>query len=340
MTTIICTNNSVSQIWQLRVLLESFKEHNFNYPVHILVYMEPNQKFSHEWHQLDDYNCQIFQYGYTDQLVQDIQSYTNIHRVASLIEHYRRYPELEKEAIFYLDSDIMLTRPLEIEDLLQDDICYGSDINHYSNYTYYFETKQGQVKQELLQTYMEQDPIGDMIKECGLEPEVMKKYNLDTAGVHYLLKGFTKESWERIYKNTLYIHRQLDQINQTFIIGETYQEKDDKGFQKYCADILATHIEIWSSGKDTQIHKELNFIWPGQPIEEYQKYPWFHNAGVGPHEKDFFYKGKYVFNTIYPYHPIEAKYIDRLHQNKTRAQWHYIDKIVQIREKYYPTVIS
>lgn len=336
MTTIIAVNDTSAMVAQLRILLESFQEHNFPYPVHILVYLE-NKTLCHEWTQLKDYNCKIFPYKATQQVIDDVKSYTNIHRVFSLINHYEAHPELENQPILYLDADIMLTRPLDIEGLLNDDICYGSDITHYSNYTYYFETKQGQVKAELLQTYIEQDPVGDMIRECGLDPQVMKAFNDQTAGVHYLLKGFTKESWQRVYKNTLYIHRQLDLINQTFMIGDTYQEKDDKGFQKYCADILATHIEIWSSGKETKIDKELNFVWPREEIEKWDRYPWFHNAGVSPNE-EWFWKGRYTFIKAQPYYPFEAHYVDGKMANEKvqkSCQYNYLKQITKIREKYY-----
>lgn len=334
MTTIVAVNNSPAQVFQLRLLLESFQEHNFESPVHILVFLMPEEQPYAEWSQLKDYNCETFFYRGDEQTMADIRTYTNIQRVFSLRAHFTNHTTLGP--VLYLDSDILLLKPLELGTLLEDEICYGSDINSYSNWSYYFESKIGQIKPELVEQYIEGDPIGDMVRECGLEPQVMKKFNNDTSGVHYLLKGFTKDSWGRVYKNTMYIARQLDLINQTFIMGDTYIERDNRGFQKYCADILATHIEIWSQGRETKIAQELNFIWPGEPIETLKNFHWFHNAGISPGDKDFFYKGKYVPTKIMPYYPTERQYIDDLFIKTNKvAQNIYLQKIIELRNKFY-----
>lgn len=328
MKTVIAVNNSTNQVWQLRVLLESFKEHGFKYPVHILVFLMEKEDKAPEWKQLDKYDCSIFFYRATPQVMQDLRVYTNIHRVFSLINHA---DILGDEPTLYLDSDILLLKPLDLDKYLEDNVCYGSDINSYSNYTYYFKTKQGVVRPELLEAWEESNPIADMILTCGLDPKVMEKYDNQTAGVHYLLKGFNREAWERVYKNTLYITQQLDHINQSFIMGNSYQERDNKGFQKYCADILATHIEIWSQGRDTQIIPELNFIWPGDPKERIKDFHWFHNAGVGPND-GMFWKGKYVSTKLMPFSPPEKDYIDNLYNTlQDKAQHYYITKIIELR---------
>lgn len=328
MTTVIACNNSTAQIFQLRLLLESFKEHGFKYPVHILVFVMEKETREVEWRQLNGYNCKIYFYKADAQVMQDLRVYTNIHRLYSLIKHA---DILGDGPILYLDSDILLLKPLDLDKYLEDSVCYGSDINSYSNHTYYFKTKQGVVRPELVEAYKEANPVADMLLTCGLEPKVMEKYDKQTAGVHYLLKGFNKESWKRVYKNTLYITQQLDLINQSFFMGNSYQERDNKGFQKYCADILATHIEIWSQGRDTQILPELNFIWPGDPKEKLSDYHWFHNAGVGPND-GLFWKGKYVHTKIMPYHQVENQYIDNLYNTiQDKAQHHYITKIIGLR---------
>ena len=66
------------------------------------------------------------------------------------------------------------------------------------------------------------------------------------------------------------------------------------------------------------------FNWATDPIENWEKYKIFHNAGVTEDRKELFFKGKYVKNTPF--------FDDFSHISKDFCSYKYIQAIKKVKK--------
>lgn len=339
MVTIIAISNVKCQIWQVKLLFESFREHNFKYPVHLLIYkVNETEEWLEEWDILEkDYpEVQIFRYSDNGSLDIQLKSYHNLHRFYSLREHFKANPQLEKEAILYFDSDIILTKEMNLDDIIGDDINYGADINSYNNHSYFVD-KRCRVRPERLEEWDTMKPLNNVWGGFGLKEETIKSFNEDTAGVPFLLKNITWQFWDECLTRTVPLKKTFDSMNAWFISGNTPQQKSDNGWQSFCSDMWCPLWLLWARGDKTKIDSRLNFSWATSNIENVEETGHIHMAGYYPQIGwKGFWKGKYIDGSKSPFDDSEQEYLlDIVNdpENKKYANHVYTKYILKIKNK-------
>ena len=119
--------------WQVEVLLSNFIEMGINLNQVDIVCWKQNGEIPEEWQKLaNGYPARFFFYDDT----RETKHYISSIRPNILKQHFTAYPELENEAIFYHDCDIVFTKPINWEQFLQDNKWYGSDCRWYIGHYY------------------------------------------------------------------------------------------------------------------------------------------------------------------------------------------------------------
>lgn len=124
------------------------------------------------------------------------------------------------------------------------------------------------------------DILNETAKSCGITREICVENKNNTGGAQYLLKNITAEYWDKVFNNSILIKFYLADINQQFMQGNTPNEKENNGFQSFCADMWAVLWTLWAEGKKTATPPELDFAWSTDEMASHTHEYILHNAGV------------------------------------------------------------
>lgn len=193
-----------------------------------------------------------------------------------LHKHYQAFPEFENETIFLTDSDICLTKPIDFNGLLDDNIWYLSDTISYIGYDY-------------LQSKGD-DIINPMLEIAGISKDLVKSMQGASGGAQYLFKNVKTSYWEEVVNlsHELYIKMQ--------VISNEKQQRDPDYFplQIWTCEMWALLWVAWKKGQMTAVSDKLKFSWATDPRDFWYKNSIFHNAGVTADMKEMFFKGEYI----------------------------------------------
>jgi len=211
--------------------------------------------------------------------------YIPLLRPWTLREHFKAYKELENDAIFYLDSDVIFTKHLDLDQYLNDDICYLSytgNADRSDNYisARYFDSKTKDVDPKKLEAYSRRDILAETAQLVGISRETCVTNEPHTGGAQYLLKGINSKFWADVLDGCMMIKTHLQNVNQRFFPGATAQDKENRGFQSWCADMWAVLWNVWKRGYETRTPPELDFAWSSSGIENWDKVYLYHDAGA------------------------------------------------------------
>jgi hypothetical protein len=237
--------------------------------------------------------------------------YPSAVRFHILAEFWKCHPEMEKETIFYHDSDIIFTKKIDFSKFLNDNIWYLSDCKHYLGARY--------IKSKGLEVY------NDMCDVVGIDKNIPVINENCTGGAQYILKpGITAQFWEECAElsEKLYVKllekksqyhniwmRQMMDEGRAVVVDQMFQKKTDwlagikrawdyNPLQIYTADMWTILWKAWKMGIKTETPVELDFAWPHNDISRMQEVSIYHDAGVLPQERNFlFYKGDYTTKT-------------------------------------------
>ena len=308
--------------WQVEVLINNFRKFGYSDKMHVLLYKPKDRD---EWN--DDFKVlekrypevKFFRYEDKGAL---IRAYIPILRPHILKQHFETFPELENEVIFYHDCDILFTREINFEPLIQGDTWWVSDTNGYIGYNY-FKSKDAHIKPHKAPTYDIDRVLEPIISSTGATLEQFKAHEGQSGGAQYILKGINSQFWSDVEKHCIDIYLYFRTINFTFFPNE------DKGIQRWCADMWAILWKGLGMGKDIKISSEIEFSHAPDTIEQWYVKPIYHNAGATGNEPDLFYKGSYHNNSSTPYNK------DFTHVSKDKASFMYVKAIQEVAEKYY-----
>lgn len=273
--------------WESIVQLTNFRKYNLSDKARVIVFL-PSYKeiegFSREWDGIIKLFPEVKFFFYRDEKnkITDLMinyNYIPIHRLCSLERHFLKYPELEQDAILYIDSDVIFTKQPNFNDYQEDNINYLSDTASYLNYTY-LQGKENDVIPEKLEAYKTINPIAKLAKMCDVHIDSIKDNNNNTGGAQYLLKNVNAKFFSRCIDTCLLIRIYLQQINQEFFPGKTRQEKEDKGFQSFCADMWAIQWELWRQNMPSKTPKWMDFAWSTDEVKRLEDVCMLHNAGI------------------------------------------------------------
>jgi hypothetical protein len=265
--------------WQVEVMINNFIKNGINpNNIDILVAWNPNDKTSEPenieaWDKLASHYSSVRFFFYQDTREQPIHYISSV-RPNVLKQHFKAHPELEFEAIFYHDCDIVFTRKPDFNAFLNDNIWYLSNTNSYINYDY--------IISKGLDVY---DKMCEITKMNPLIPQLM---NSNSGGAQYLMKNVDWAFWEFVERDSEKLFKEITELNNIKKINDPkYHE-----LQIWCADMWAVLWNGWMLGNETKVVPEMDFSWATDPKNRWEETTIFHNAGVTGTGKHF-YKGIY-----------------------------------------------
>jgi hypothetical protein len=256
--------------------------------------------------------------------------YIPVLRPYLLWRYWKDVPEMKDKAVLYYDNDVLLTDSFNIDDYIQNDVCYVSNTNSYINASY-FDSKIKDVKPDMIEEYKKDDILAKATALVGVTRETAEKNNLHSGGAQYLLKNIDAEFWNKMLKDVIEIRLYLQES-----VNKKYFENENKGFQSWCADMWALLWGLWYAGKEVKVIKEMDFAWATDNINYLENHPMYHNAGV---TADFmggvscFYKGKYHLGSN-PFNDPHFQTVINSEDSKKKCTWYYANKLNELHEKY------
>ena len=168
---------SLYYAWQVEVMLQNFVEQgiNLNY-VDIVCSVNPVTDMS-LWSKLtDNYSARFF--FYRDDRPSPMYYQSSV-RPWILAKHFKKFPGLSNESVFYHDCDMIFSKPIRFDQFEQDGICYGSDVRWYISYNYIIGKGE--------------DVLQNMCEIVGISQDIVKNNELNCIGAQYILKGIDSD---------------------------------------------------------------------------------------------------------------------------------------------------
>jgi len=301
----ICAQPAIKYYaWQVEVMLNNFRKNGINLNDVDIVCSKPDGIVPEEWSKLaNNYAARFFFY---DDLRVD-KGYISSIRPNILKQHFIKNPDLEKEAIFYHDCDIVFTKPIDwIYQYVNGDEWYGSDTRWYIAHSY-IESKG-------------RDVIEEMCKIANIDEQLVKDNELNSIGAQYLMKNVNAKYWDDVERLSERLFVDITALNnQKKQADPTHHE-----LQIWCADMWAVLWEAWKRGYKTNCEDDIQFGWATAGPDDWTKFNIFHNAGVTDSASGLFYKAEYM--SEYPYNkPLQIK--------EDSASWYYWNEIQQTAQK-------
>ena len=292
---------SLYYAWQVEVMLNNFLAMGVNLNNVDIVCWKQNGEIPTEWSKLAaGYPARFFFYDDT----RETKHYISSIRPNILKQHWKNYPELEFDAIFYHDCDIVFSKRIEewiTEDMIMDEKWYGSDTRWYIAHSYIIGKGQ--------------EVMDKMCEIMNLSEELIKDNEMNAIGAQYLMKGIDYEFWDRVEKDSELLFRQITDLNNKLKTDTpSYHE-----LQIWCADMWAVLWGGWRRGAETICHPNFEFSWGTSTKEDYFKFNIMHNAGVTGPNMGLFYKAEFM-NSL-PY----GKDLRINHNSASSMYWEWIN---------------
>jgi len=292
--------------WQCEVMLNNFIQMGINPNNVDIVCWKQNGVIPEEWIKLaNGYAARFFFYDDT----RETRHYISSIRPNILKQHWIAQPQLKDSVIFYHDSDIIFTRPIQdwiTDEMISDNEWYGSDTRWYIAHSY--------VKSK------GQDVIDEMCKIMDLPESLIEENELNAIGAQYLMKGIDTHFWSRVETDSENLYKEISELNRKKKeLDPTHHE-----LQIWCADMWAVLWGGWRRGYKTNCHPNFDFSWGTSSEDDYFKMNIMHNAGVTDSQSGLFYKAEYMN---------KLPYTEPLKINENTASWHYWNWIQETKRK-------
>ena len=270
----ICAQpTSLFYAWQVEVLVNNFMDMGIN-PNNIdIVSWKINGVIPVEWVKLTQKYPVNFHF-YND--TRETKHYISSIRPNILKQHFEAHPELENEAIFYHDCDIVFTKPIDWKQFLEDEKWYGSDTRWYIAHSYILGKGQ--------------DVMDKMCEIVGIEESIIKDNELNSIGAQYLMKNINANFWANVEKDCERLYNEVTVLNNI----KKAENPQYHELQIWCADMWAVLWNGWKLGKETVCHPDLEFAWGTSTESDYDRLNILHNAGVTTSADGLFYKAEFM----------------------------------------------
>jgi hypothetical protein len=269
--------------WQVKLYINSFIENQINpNQIHVIFGILENSK------EPSDGAIEILKTGVNVHFYKDLR--TKKQYIPSikpyLIYNWIKENEERGRLFFLHDSDIILTKKLNVEDLLNDEVIYMSDTENYLGYQYLKNCSNRYSKN--FEKCGDEELIDDMLSIIGLNKKVIIDNQKNSGGAQYIIKNTDSKLWEKIYINSIELY------NKMMIFQKKYPIKNGK-VQFWTAEMWSLLWNLWRDKKLTKITSELDFSWATDDVQKFFERPILHMAGVTDdmkHRK--FYKGSFL----------------------------------------------
>ena len=273
-------------VWQLKIQLLNFKKLGIKKnEIHILIGVNTVQGIRQYFSSFIEANMDnaLF-FIYKDKRSE--RNYLSSIRPHIIKQHFEMFPELENEKIFYHDSDIIFRELPDFGLLCQGNKWYVSDTRNYLDSKYIISVS----NQELFKK---------MCRQVGLSNELIISKDEDAGGAQYLLKNTNYTFWDKVEQDSEALFGLMQDYNYKEASGEYIRNgkkrSEYKGIQSWCADMWAMLWNAWYFNYEVKIHPELDFCWPFDSLETWNRKKILHYSGIVAKEnKSVFRKGNYL----------------------------------------------
>jgi hypothetical protein len=314
--------------WQTRVQLYNARKTNCSQLFRVLVFVPHDRihlSLPECWKELEkDFpETKFFYYWDKENILRviNIFNYIPLLRPFCIDKHLEEYPELSKDAVFYIDSDVLLHKGIDfLSPYLDDDIIYMSDGKSYNN-SDYFDSKIKDVLLYKLEEFKKVDVLEEASRQCGITRQMCEANKNATGAAQYLLKNKTLSSqfWKDVFNTCCSVKLYLGNINRRFF------ESEDKGYQSWATDIFVTNWLTWGLGYTTATPSSLDFCWATDSAQRFNETNIYHDAGAFGNQMFLKRKMDYVNNVRTPFQD------DLSHVSPQYASWHYTNEIIETK---------
>ncbi len=319
-------------LWQTHAWLESLKEIGHSDKAIVLVFTPIFRDPNENWKTMQALypEAEFFYLKDEDNISKLISIYIPILRPYILMKYFKAKPEMKDYAVLYCDCDVVFTSNFNVDKYLDDDVCYLSDTNSYINASY-FDSKERDVLPDKLEEYKTFDVLTELTAPVGITREICEANNMHSGGAQYLLKNIDDKFWDKVIGDCINIYLYLGNIN------KIYFENENRGFQRWCADMWAVLWNLWLRNLETKVVPEMEFSWSTDHISKLERTGILHNAGVVGEmhgNVPMFYKGKYHAGLL-PFQDEERLFeIVNNEENQKLCNNYYLQKILELKQKY------
>lgn len=272
-------------IWQLEIQLRNLNSLGvFKDSIHVLVSYNDELGLNPAFQKLIEENSHLGTFfPYEDQRKKP--KYTSSIRPNLLKQHFITYPKLSQQTFMFHDSDILFSRIPQIDNLEENEICYVSDTRAYLDINCIRRTSSEKL-------------LDQMLSIVGLKKSKLIKENEQTGGAQYILKGITSDFWNKIEQDSESLYVAMEDYNKKLWENEYPTKKEyrsnKRGIQSWCSDMWAVLWNLWLESRKVEIHPEMEFSWPYNPIEDWHKLAIQHYSGNIEDKTKYFLKGEYI----------------------------------------------
>ncbi len=270
----ICAQPAIQYYaWQVEVMINNFIRNGVS-PDDIHIVCAYYGQIPDDWTKLKEGYKEVNFFFYSD--TRKTPSYISSIRPHLLYKHWLANPHLENEIIFYHDCDIVFTKAVDFNGLLEGDTCYLSDTVSYIGANYI--KSKGDHYLDLMTKIVNVDKNKVILEESN------------SGGAQYLIKKISADFWNKVYYDCETMYRLVnDQIAKDKEINPSIHE-----IQIWCADMWAVLWNLWFFNKDVRVDSRLDFAWSTSGLSEWDRCLIYHNAGVTESGKGFFYKAEFI----------------------------------------------
>lgn len=296
--------------WQIEVMIHNFIKSGIN-PNWIEIIFAYQNDVSQECKKLASKYPYIRFFFYKKTILEN-HGYIPILRPDCLEQHFRKFPNLKNEPIFYHDSDIIFRQVPDFDMLNSDDNWYVSDTISYIGANY--------IKSK------SQELFTDMCKIANIDPLLVEENQNNSGGAQYLMKGIDADFWKEVKENclNLYVYMRDREEKERKELSEDVL-KSYNPVQKWCADMWSVFWNGLKRGNQIRITPELDFSWGTSDMNAYEKCNIMHNAGVTTSKDGLFYKAEFINKD--PFIEDLSKF------KKDTASYKYVEAILYAKEQ-------
>ena len=274
MKIIICQPDADYFLWQCRVQMQNFKDHGYLQDAIYLFSFDTiiNQK---SVALVNDYGVDAF--WFKDERAD--KSYPPGIVFHLLWKYFLTNPVI---TFIGMDVDALFTRRIDLTKFNSDSVYLADPVNDYLSSKYIASKSAGLLE--------------EMAAIVGIDAATIIKNDPHCGGAQYIFnEKILVNLWSKIESDSTKLHTLM--VN----TAHKYTPKDSYAIQAWTAGMWSLIWNLWHDEINTERSEELSFCWPTQPIDHWEKFPFFHNAGVTDKMADrLFFKGKYV--TESPFH--------------------------------------
>lgn len=273
--------------WEVEVYINNFIQMGVNpQSIHVVLgYVKGSKEMPEDWLKLQKGYPQVNFFFYEDTR-DGGNSYQPSLQAHILEKHWKQNHWLENEKIFFHDADFVFTRPFDFTPYLEDSYWYFSDTISYIG-SEYIRSKGEEV-------------LDKMCEVAEIDKELVIKNQEHSGGAQKLIKRVPTAYWGMVFDTSMKLWKEIPPLSAKIIREKTEKGEDYHQLQHWTMSMWAELWTAWKLGLETRVPKEFDFMFSTNPVEDWDRLSFFHNAGVlGEQREHMFFKGDY--DRLLPY---------------------------------------